>query len=76
MLRSTFFHRVAAYAARSGSARRSVLPIASCVGWAAMYVGERCSIVTCAAAPGPPAMAGTSVTAVAPLPTTTTRLPA
>ncbi|CAJ0692434.1 hypothetical protein LMG19089_01001 [Ralstonia edaphis] len=38
-----------------------------------MYVGERCSIVTCCAVP---AIAGTSVTAVAPLPITTTRLPA
>jgi hypothetical protein len=37
-----------------------------------MYVGERCSIVTCAARS---VSAGTSVTAVAPLPITTTRLP-
>jgi hypothetical protein len=36
-------------------------------------VGERCSIVTF---PASPAIAGTSVTAVAPLPITTTRLPA
>ncbi len=36
------------------------------------YDGERCSIVTCAASP---AIAGTSVTAVAPLPITTTFLP-
>ena len=38
-----------------------------------MYVGQRCSIVTCAACF---ASSGTSVTAVAPLPITTTRLPA
>ena len=38
----------------------------------AMYVGERWSIVTCAASF---ASAGTNVTAVAPLPITTTRLP-
>ena len=37
------------------------------------YDGERCSIVTC---PAVPAIAGTSVTAVAPLPMTTTFLPA
>jgi hypothetical protein len=35
-----------------------------------MYVGERCSIVTW---PAVAAIAGTSVTAVAPLPITTTR---
>ena len=39
----------------------------------AMYVGERCSIVTW---PADLASDGTSVTAVAPLPMTTTRLPA
>jgi hypothetical protein len=38
-----------------------------------MYVGERCSIVTCDARS---VMAGASVTAVAPLPMMTTRLPA
>ena len=38
-----------------------------------MYVGERCNMVTWAAVV---AIAGTSVTAVAPLPITTTRLPA
>jgi hypothetical protein len=37
-----------------------------------MYDGERCSIVTC---PARRAIAGTSVTAVAPLPITTTCLP-
>ena len=36
------------------------------------YDGERCSIVTCSAVP---AMDGTRVTAVAPLPMTTTFLP-
>ncbi|CKS51022.1 Uncharacterised protein [Mycobacterium tuberculosis] len=41
-----------------------------------MYDGDRCSIVTCAALPGlEPAIAGTKVTAVAPLPMTTTFLP-
>jgi hypothetical protein len=43
------------------------------LGIETMYVGERWSIVTCAAFS---AIAGTSVTAVAPLPITTTRLPA
>ncbi len=38
-----------------------------------MYVGERCSIVTWAAVF---AISGTSVTAVAPLPITTTRFAA
>jgi hypothetical protein len=38
-----------------------------------MYVGDRCSMTTCAAVF---AISGTSVTAVAPLPITTTRLPA
>ena len=42
-------------------------------GREATYVGERCSIVTC---PAVPAIAGTSVTAVAPLPITTTFCPA
>ena len=37
-----------------------------------MYDGERCSMVTCAAVS---ASAGTSVTAVAPLPITTMRCP-
>ena len=38
-----------------------------------MYVGERCNMVTCAALS---AIDGTMVTAVAPDPITTTRLPA
>ena len=42
-------------------------------GCATMYVGDRCTIVTCCARS---AIAGTSVTAVAPLPITTTRLSA
>ena len=41
-------------------------------GTETMYVGERWSIVTCAARLE---SSGTSVTAVAPLPITTTRLP-
>jgi len=45
----------------------------SSAGMVRMYVGERCSIVTCSAVS---ARAGTSVTAVAPLPITTTRFPA
>jgi hypothetical protein len=45
----------------------------SAAGTEITYVGERCSIVTCAASF---ARVGTNVTAVAPLPITTTRLPA
>ena len=49
------------------------LASASSDGRATTQVGERCSMVTCAAVL---ASSGTSVTAVAPLPMTTTRLPA
>jgi hypothetical protein len=49
------------------------LAIGSFSGTETTYVGERWSIVTCAAVS---AIAGMSVTAVAPLPMTTTRLPA
>ena len=53
----------------AGSFARSASAIRSTDGREAMYVGVRCSIVTDAAVS---ARAGTSVTAVAPLPTTTT----
>ncbi len=68
---STFFQRSSAYAFSAGSTRRTARAIGSSPGSAMMYVGERCSIVTWAALC---AIAGTSVTAVAPLPITTTRL--
>ena len=67
---STFFHRVAAYAVFSGSFLRSHIAAPSTAGRDRMYVGERCNMVTWAARS---AIAGTSVTAVAPLPITTTR---
>ena len=67
-----FFHRTAAYARRSGSTLRSSPAIGSLPGSDSTYDGERCSMVTRAALS---ASAGTSVTAVAPLPMTTTRLP-
>ncbi len=66
------FQRTSGKATFSGS-RLSFWAIGSRPGAERMYVGERCSIVTCAASG---AIAGTSVTAVAPLPITTTRLPA
>ena len=69
----TFFQRVRRSARRKGRRRRRRLPIGSTEGRATIQVGERCSIVTCAAFS---AIAGTSVTAVAPLPMTTTFLPA
>ena len=69
---AVFFFRVIEYASLSGSTLRNPLAIASTSGPAATYVGERCSIVTCAASP---AIAGTRVTAVAPEPITTTRFP-
>ena len=76
MVTSTFFQRVTAYAALGGSRSRSPTATVSMPGSERMYVGERCSMVTRAAAPSPRAIAGTRVTAVAPLPITTTRLPA
>ena len=69
---STFFQRTIAYVALSGS-RRSSRASGSRPGIDRMYVGERCSIVTISASR---AIAGTRVTAVAPLPITTTFLPA
>ena len=56
-----------------GNARRNTLASGSFAGIETMYVGERCSIVTCAASS---ASDGMSVTAVAPEPITTTFLPA
>ncbi len=70
---STFFQRTTLYASFSGSARRTTFANGSSAGSETIYVGERWSIVTCSASP---AIAGTSVTAVAPQPITTTRLPA
>ena len=68
----TFFHRVTAYDALGPRTFRALVAKPSRAGSDRMYVGERCSIVTCAA----PllASAGTSVTAVAPEPMTTTLL--
>ena len=51
---------------------QSLSAILSLAGTRPIHVGERCSIVTCAARS---AIDGTSVTAVAPLPMTTTRKP-
>ena len=68
-----FFHRTAGLATRRGSARRSSPATGSRPGSDITQVGERWSIVTWAAVP---ARAGTRVTAVAPLPMTTTCLPA
>jgi hypothetical protein len=56
----------------SGKKRRSRGDTRSSRGMVSTYVGERCSMVMCAALS---AMEGTSVTAVAPEPMTTTRLP-
>ncbi len=70
---ATFLARTIACASLAGSTRRAASAIRSLAGREMMYVGERYSIVTCAARS---AIAGTSVTAVAPLPITTTRLPA
>jgi hypothetical protein len=67
------FQRAIRYANVVGKFRRSQFAAGSSVGAVTMYVGERCNMVTCAACS---ANAGTSVTAVAPLPITTTRLPA
>ena len=57
----------------AGTVRGAPLPVGSMRRQVMMYVGERCSIVMC---PASAAIAGISVTAVAPLPITTTRLPA
>ena len=71
MPNSTFFQRVSRYASFTGSTRRRPFAMKSSAGIEMTYVGERCSIVTCAAVF---AISGTIVTAVAPLPMTTTRL--
>ncbi len=68
---TTFLPRTTRCASFSGSSARSRSASASRPGRATMYDGDRCSIVTCEARD---ASAGTSVTAVAPLPITTTRL--
>ena len=69
-----FFQRVTAYDRRSPTSCVSRCLTASLPGTERTYVGERCSIVTWAAPAA--ASAGTRVTAVAPEPMTTTRLPA
>ena len=68
-----FFHRVTAYDRRSPTSFVRRFLTASLPGTEMTYVGERCSIVTWAAPVA--AIAGTRVTAVAPEPMTTTRLP-
>ena len=57
----------------AGKHARMTLANVSTAGREITYVGERCNMVTCAACL---ASSGTSVIAVAPLPITTTRLPA
>ena len=66
-------HRMIVPAHRSGRTRFSTDVIGFLSGTDTMYAGERWSIVTW---PAFSASEGTSVTAVAPLPMTTTRLPA
>ena len=65
-----FFDRMTRWASRGGSFARNVSASLSRPGIAPIQLGLRWSIVTCAARS---AIAGTSVTAVAPLPMTTTR---
>ena len=67
------YQRMVGAETRSGNRLRSASARGSRAGSDAIQVGERWSMVTWAASA---AMAGTSVTAVAPLPMTTTRLPA
>ena len=67
-----FFQRTTRWAIRVGSRRRTARATGSRPARLITYDGERCSIVTCAASA---AIAGTSVTAVAPLPMTTTFVP-
>ncbi len=64
--------RPSAYTVSSDRKRPSACEILSNAGRENTYDGERCSMVTCAASP---AIVGTRVTAVAPLPITTTFLP-
>ncbi len=72
-MNTMFLVRITRCATLVGSLSRSLSATASRSGTEPIQVGLRCSIVTCAAVG---AMAGTRVTAVAPLPMTTTRLPA
>ena len=65
------FHRTIGKLSRVGS-RSSLRASGSRSGRERTYDGERWSMVTCSASP---AIAGTSVTAVAPLPMTTTFFP-
>jgi hypothetical protein len=67
------FQRLTTYAGFAGSVLFIRTVNGSTSGSEPMYVGERCSIVTC---PAPElARAGINVTAVAPLPMTTISLP-
>ena len=68
-----FLRRIIRAADLRGISRRSQRVSGSIAGRGTTKLGERCSIVTCAAFS---ASAGTRVTAVAPLPITTMRLPA
>ncbi len=70
---STFFARTIRCAAGAGSTFCRPTAIWSTAGSESTHVGERCSIVTCSAVG---AIDGTNVIAVAPLPMTTTFLPA
>ncbi len=70
-----FFARTTRWASRGGSSAWIRWAFRSRLGTALTHVGERWSMVTCAAAWSPSSMAGTRVTAVAPEPTTTTRFP-
>ena len=72
-MNTMFFVRITRWATLVGSSSRIRSASLSRSGTEPIHVGLRCSIVTCAASG---AMAGTRVTAVAPLPTTTTRRPA
>ena len=72
MLNRMFLARMTRWASPAGRSRRSASARRSRPGTALIHVGERCSMVTPAAVR---AMAGTRVTAVAPLPTTSTRRP-
>lgn len=65
--------RASRFTSFSGRNLFSTAEILSNAGTAKMYDGDRCNMVTCSAVP---AIEGTRVTAVAPLPITTTFLPA
>ncbi len=68
-----FLRRAIRWPRSSPKTLRSRSARASPRGTGMMYVGVRCTMVTC---PASRAIAGTSVTAVAPLPITATLLPA